>query len=177
MANKVNAKVFVDNSYTTTESQETVLHQDSSRREGGKSGKKGKDKEKDKNAAPNSGKNSRERVYVADGMPSESKGCPLCHGPGHPKSLCPVEAAKKRGEIETLIAESNAKGGFCSICQEIGLKAKDHRARHHVLAAQDLYAIQGGDKKGGGKGESKGGKRYRQGYHHVSWKHGFIKRF
>jgi hypothetical protein len=75
----------------------------------------------------------------ADGILSETDECLHCGRAGHPTELCPRKAAERRGESEALIAESARTGAACTICNGIGRKATEHRARHHILAAQDAF--------------------------------------
>ena len=57
----------------------------------------------------------------------------------HSHKISQVEAAKKRGEVEVLLSESNTRGTFFITCQEVEIQAGDHRSRHHLLAAQDFW--------------------------------------
>ena len=59
------------------------------------------------------------------------------------------KAAERRGESEALIAESARTGAVCEICNGIGRKATEHRARHHILAAQDAFGAPQPLAKGG----------------------------
>jgi hypothetical protein len=77
VASKINAKIFVESTYAIQEEPETVLYQDSGKTGRGKKGKEGK-------ATTQGGKTKApEQIYVAEGMPSESKGCYICKCLGH----------------------------------------------------------------------------------------------
>jgi hypothetical protein len=66
-------------------------------------------------------------------------GCRYCQRPGHTKALCPTAAAERRNETENLTAESYRTGAVCTMCAAVGVEAREHRAKHHDLAAQDVY--------------------------------------
>ena len=66
-------------------------------------------------------------------------GCRYGQRPGHGKALCPTAAAERRNATENLTAESYRTGAVCTICAAAGVEAREHRAKNHDLAAQDVY--------------------------------------
>ena len=121
--NDENSRALVDHAYAATE---TVQYQ-----QGGKGSYEGKGNKKGEKGGKEGGKGGKkDRIYVADGMPSDDSGaCFVCKRDGHSSKLCPRKAAEKRGEVEGLLADHAKTGAVCQICSSIGQKNGDHRAR------------------------------------------------
>ena len=158
----------MDHAYPAVESSQ-VQQLQGGKNSGGKGGKKG-DKGGDKShkdggkiwnniggGSNNHHYNNKDKVYVADGMPSDASGCLYCGRGGRNAKICPKKAAEKRGEVETLMADFARTGAACQICSSIGLEVGDRRARHHNLAAQDAFGSQSAPAPApGGKGNPGG---------------------
>ncbi len=66
--------------------------------------------------------------------------CKDCGRGGHLTESCPQTAAKRRGELESLLADSERTGRTCTVCGQA-----DHREIHHRLANSDANYTVGQD--------------------------------
>ena len=89
-----NSRAITDQAYNSSD----ATYSQSSGKEGngkgkggkGEKGKKGEKQQERKEEMPS------DQTYVADGVPSDGKGCYHCGRAGHPGNLCPRQAAQKR---------------------------------------------------------------------------------